>query len=157
MAILRDLWNGVFAVGGAAGISQGPAFMQQYMQRLGGTIDGMTRAAESLQEVPAQLLLQIKVLQAHEAALQAATPLTRPFVFLQTLDQRVLDGTVAAFEPALPLTAEALVYAGIGMLLAILLGGVLAWLLASLFWRPFNRPRRRPGPHPHPGGDSYDR
>ncbi|MEQ8344878.1 MAG: DUF2937 family protein [Sneathiellaceae bacterium] len=157
MAILRDLWNGAFAVGGAGGVSQGPAFLQQYMQRLGGTIDGMKRAAESLEQVPAQLQLQIQTLQAHEAALLAASPLTRPYVFLKTVDQRVLDGTVATFEPALPLTTEALVYAVIGMFLAVLLGGVLAWLIAFPFRRSVGRPRRRQDPRPHPGGVPDDR
>ena len=145
MAIIRDLWNGLFAVGGAAGASQGPAFLQQYLQRLGGTIDGMKRAAESLEEVPPALIFQINTLTGHEAALREASVLTRPFVFAQTLDQRVLDGTLAAFEPAVPLTTEALVYGAIGMLLAILLGGLLAWLLAVLFWRPLTgRRRQRP-------------
>lgn len=142
MAIVRDLWNGIFAVGGAAGVSQAPAFMQQYLQRLGGTVDGMRRAAETLDEVPQALSVQIIDLHAHLIALQSATPLTRPYVLLRDLDPRVLDGTLAAFEPAVPLTLEALVYAFIGMVLAVLLGGLLAWLLSSLLWRPLFRPRR---------------
>lgn len=146
MAIIRDLWNGLFAVGGAAGASQGPAFLQQYLQRLGGTIDGMKRAAESLQEVPPALVFQINALSGHEAALREASVLARPFVFAQTLDPRVLDGTLAAFEPAVPLTTEALVYGAIGMLLAILLGGLLAWLLAATVWHPLTGRRRQPRP-----------
>lgn len=142
MAIVRDLWNGIFAVGGAAAVSQAPAFMQQYLQRLGGTVDGMRRAAETLDQVPAQLSLQIATLHTHETALRTATPLTRPYVLLRDLDQRVLDGTLATFEPAVPLTLEALVYAAIGMVLAVLLGGLLAWLMSSLLWRPLFRPKQ---------------
>lgn len=142
MSILRDLWNGVFAVGGAAGVSQGPAFLQQYLQRLGGTVDGMKRAVESLDHVPPAIATQIQALQAHEASLSAATALQRPLLFFRDLDPRVLDGTLANFEPALPLTTEALVYALIGMVLAIALGSLFAWLLASIFWRPFFRPKR---------------
>jgi len=148
MAILRDLWNGIFAVGGAGAVSQGPAFMQQYLQRLGGTVDGMKRVTESMDQVPATLSAQIASLQAHEASLIAATPLQRPILFLRDLDQRVLDGTLANFEPAVPLTTEALVYALIGMVLAIALGSLLAWILAALFWRPIFRRRRRFGHRP---------
>lgn len=142
MGIIRDLWNGIFAVGGAAGASQGPALMQQYLQRLGGTVDGMRRAAESLEQVPAELNLQIIALHRHLLELQAATPLTRPYVFLRDLDPRVLDGTLASFEPAVPLTAEAMVYALVGLVIAVLFGGFLAWLFSSLLWRPLFRPRR---------------
>ena len=58
--------------------------------------------------------------QAYEALSQASA-LERPFAFAQHLDRSLLQETVRVFEPAVPVTPEGFVYAGVGILFGLLL------------------------------------
>ncbi|MFI5356580.1 MAG: DUF2937 family protein [Opitutales bacterium] len=134
---------------GAVLFSQAPEFMQQYLQRLGGHLDEARRQLAHFQQVAAQagitldrLISQtsaspeptvaklggvisettarVDTLAAAQSALQDASLWTRPFVFLRHLDPAIAHATWSIFKPAVPTTAEGLVYALAGML--VLLG-----------------------------------
>ena len=135
----------VLCVLGAILFSQAPEFMQQYLQRLGGHLDEARRQLAHFQQVAAQAGLtldrliaqttanseptvaklggvmsetaaRVDTLAAAQDALQHASLWTRPFVFLRHLDASIAHGTWAVYKPAVPTTAEGLVYALAGML-----------------------------------------
>jgi len=149
MATLPRIANGLAAVAGAGITSQFPEFYQQYLQRLGGRLDQaliqearIYEAARSqglavedylqrfLQSGDPVFQAEGRVIQAALAdaealrgslmALAEAGPLERPFAIFRHLDHDVLSATFAAFKPALPVTAEGLTYAAIGLLLGLL-------------------------------------
>ena len=53
--------------------------------------------------------------------LTLADPLERPTAFIAHFDASIAEETMKAFEPAVPVTSEAIVYAAVGMLIALLL------------------------------------
>ena len=139
----------VLCVLGAVLFSQAPEFMQQYLQRLGGHLDEARRQLAHFQQVATQAgitldrlisqtsaspeptvaklggvigetVARVDTLAAAQAALQDASLWTRPFVFLRHLDPAIARATWSIFKPAVPTTAEGLVYALAGML--VLLG-----------------------------------
>jgi hypothetical protein len=149
MATLPRIANGLAAAGGAGLTSQFPEFYQQYLQRLGGRLDqaliqeariyeaaqGQGLAVEDylrrfLESGDPVFQAEGRVIQAALAdaealrgallALADAGPLERPFALFRYLDHDVLSATFAAFKPALPVTAEGLTYAAIGLLLGLL-------------------------------------
>lgn len=150
MPALGRIANGVAAIGGAGALSQFPEFYQQYLQRLGGRLDqalvqeariyeaaqgqGLTVAeyvARFLQSGDPVFRAEGEILQAtlrdatglREAllALSNAGVLERPVQLARYFDADLADATFAAFNPALPITAEGLTYAAIGMLVGLLL------------------------------------
>lgn len=140
----------VLCVLGAILFSQGPEFMQQYLQRLGGhlgearrqlglfhdtarqsgvTLDQLVQQTAAnpdpgiarLGGVMADAVARVDSLQsAHEALAQAAL-WQRPFVFLRHLDLEIARATCAIYKPAVPTTLEGLVYAVAGMLVFLAL------------------------------------
>lgn len=135
---------------GAAACAQLPEFMQQYLQRLGGHLDEARRQLEQFREAAARAGLSLDAfiaetsarkdpgvarlgtimadaasrvasLASAERALSGASAWTRPFVFLRDLDPGIARATLARFRPALPTTAEGLVYAAAGMAIALAL------------------------------------
>lgn len=154
-------------VAGALVFSQAPEFMQQYLQRLGGHLDEARRQLQQFQAVAAQSGLTLDALIAKtstnpdaavaklggvmhaaaervdyllnaELALRDASLWTRPFVFLRHLDAGIARSTWAVFKPAVPTTVEGLVYAGVGVAVALLLVQVLfVWP-----WHALQRRRR---------------
>ncbi len=140
----------VLCVVGAIVFSQAPEFMQQYLQRLGGHLDEARRQLAHFQGVAAQAGLtldrlisqtttnaeptvaklgdvmretatRVDTLAAAQDALQHASLLTRPFVFLRHLDTGIAHGTWAIYKPAVPTTVEGLAYALTGMLMLLAL------------------------------------
>jgi hypothetical protein len=136
-------------VAGAVIFSQGPEFMQQYLQRLGGHLDEARRQLEQFQKVAAQSGLSLQKfiaqtnanpdtavaklggvmsaagervdhLETAKLAIQNASPLTRPFVFIQHVDTEIANATWTLYKPAVPTTIEGILYALLGM--AVLLG-----------------------------------
>jgi len=130
---------------GAVAFSQIPEFMQQYLQRLGGHLDEARRQLDQLQAAAARSGLTLDQLTAHtaaatdpavarlggvlreaaarvdglaaaESAIRHASVLARPFVFLGHLDPGIARATWSIFKPAVPTTAEGLVYALMGVL-----------------------------------------
>lgn len=127
--MFRDIFVGVTAVVGAALFSQLPEFMQQYLQRLGGHLDEARRLQETSPALAARVA---ELVQAHDS-LTSAGVLVRPYAFLRHLQPEIALNTLQIFRPALPLTLEGLVYAGFGMLAAV--------LLLRLVLEPFRRRR----------------
>lgn len=144
------LLDRVLCVLGAVGLSQAPEFFQQYLQRLGGHLDEArtalarfevvaresgitlaqlietTRAQESapvakLGAVIADTQTRVLQLEAAERALREASLWERPFVFFRHVDSDIAARAWEVFKPAVPVTTEGLVYAGVGMVLALLI------------------------------------
>ncbi|MES1168935.1 MAG: DUF2937 family protein [Oleiharenicola lentus] len=140
----------VLCVCGAVLFSQGPEYMQQYLQRLGGHLAEAQRQLGFFREAATQsgatleqFITQTRAnpdaglsrlgsvmndaaertasLQAAHDALLHASLWTRPFVFFRHLDLGIAQGTWAVFKPAVPTTLEGLVYALTGMLVFVLL------------------------------------
>ncbi|MDX2186865.1 MAG: DUF2937 family protein [Opitutaceae bacterium] len=161
-----DRWaDRIACVIGAVLAAQGPSFMLQYLQRLGGHLDEARRQlallvsaaeksgrpwrewAESAQANSDAAVAELgKVIidsharvehlqQAHDSLAQASV-FSRPIVFLRDLDTQVFSGTWSDYSPTVPTTVEGAVYAFVGM--------VLAWSLYSLLTEPARRLASRP-------------
>lgn len=146
--MIGRLTNGIFAAGGAAGLSQFPAFFAQYRQQLAGRLAQARADLAEVREAAAALglspqeylaraeaeggeftrvlvagardtLAALERLEAAYHAFTAATPLGRPVVFARHMDSDILDSTAAHFQPSVPLAPEDLVYTGVGLLLGI--------------------------------------
>ena len=130
-------------VAGAAACSQYPEFSQQYMQRLAGQVDalqivvadfdrsaaasGLTRLA-ALDELQGTAFLvarradmersfaRFDLLSDNLAFLRLATPMERIAMPHRLADPDTFNATWSDFRPALPLTAEGGVAAGLGFL-----------------------------------------
>ena len=156
---------------GAAGLSQFPEFSQQYMQRLGGQVDELTRAVvafdetaladglgreEMLQAMAATPLVEGQVvmwratfarharLSENLMILQAASPVERLMMPHRMMDTATARATWADFTPAMPLSAAGAASAGTGFV-----GGWLAFagVLSAVLW-PFRKATsvRKPTP-----------
>ena len=148
--MIGRLFNGLAAILGAAGTAQFPEFYRQYLQRLGGRLDQthddlqrlladaqalgrsleayleelMASGSEVARQTAARELARIdqaETLQQAYYALREATPLERPVVLARHLDPAIAESTLEAFQPAMPVSPEGFVYAGVGMLLGLLL------------------------------------
>jgi hypothetical protein len=142
---LDRLLDRVFAVVGAAAFSQAPEYIQQYMQRLGGHVDEARHQVELIEKAARASdlglsqyletflyntdptfqrqgeLLQHTMQRAAELktdldAIQHASVVAKPFVFLTKMDYDIAGATLAKFKPAVPLTPENLIYAMLGLL-----------------------------------------
>jgi len=142
----------LFALIGA----QLPEFAQQYRQRLGGALDELNRMiAEFDQEAKSQSLdrgqglarlrqnadplAQERAaaidhdidreerLQRQRQAFLEAGPLTRLVVFAENFDPTTFEHAASEFEPAVPVTMEAFVIAGVGLILGWSLTHLCAW------------------------------
>lgn len=141
--------NGIAAALGAVVFAQFPAFYQQYLQRLGGRLDQAKLDVDRIMEDAATLGRTLEayvqellasgtdaarlaakremermenadeLAKAYEALSQAG-PLERPLAFAQHLDRDLLQETARVFEPAVPVTPEGFVYAGVGILFGLL-------------------------------------
>jgi hypothetical protein len=143
-------------------LSQFPEFSQQYLQRLGGQADslaavvaefdasaqkaGLAREA-ALSELRGSTFLDLRQndmrrviarserASADYALLKAAGPLERLALPHRFRDGQTLAATWADFRPAIPVTFDGLIAAGIGYAL----GWGLFLALAALARRPFRR------------------
>ncbi|MCW5751979.1 MAG: DUF2937 family protein [Alphaproteobacteria bacterium] len=120
--MIRDVLLGAMACIWAALFSQVPAFLQQYLQRLGGHLD----EARRLREQAPHLLTRIDELRMAHDSLLMAEPLARPFVAVRHLQKDIALRALEFFQPALPLTLEGLMYAGAGMVFAVLVFNLLS-------------------------------
>jgi hypothetical protein len=150
ISIFDSLTDRVLCVFGAILFSQGPEFMQQYLQRLGGHLDEARHQLAIYHNTSAQAGLSfdqfvaktnanadtdvarlggvmadaadrvISLQSAHDALFHSAL-WERPFIFVRHLDIGIARATGAAYQPAVPTTAEGLVYALSGMLLILAL------------------------------------
>ncbi len=152
----------IAGVAGAIGLSQFPEFSQQYVQRLSGAVDelrvvvisfdagaaaaGLTReeALKELSGTPLQDSLRDTIgdsvtryerLNADLTALGGKDALSRLAQVWRFADRNLAERTWAAFRPAVPVTWDGALCAGIGFA-----GGWLALsLILGLILRPFRR------------------
>jgi hypothetical protein len=129
-------------VAGAAGLSQFPEFSQQYMQRLGGTVDELGRQIERYEMDADKVGLTLEELLAELAAegpraktqagniqsdidrharltgaldqLQAAGPFSRARLVGYMSDREIAEKAFEDYKPAVPATFEGAVFAGTG-------------------------------------------
>lgn len=142
MALARIAAMGM-GLAGALAASQGPEFAQQYAQRLGGAIDeletvvarfdesaaeaGLAReeALARLQGNPEALVrrqgesaglaaARLERLRADAARLDAAGDLDRVITMLRVADPEIVRNAYLAYRPAVPVTSEGLLAAGLG-------------------------------------------
>ena len=155
---------------GAVLFSQGPEFMQQYLQRLGGHLQeaqrqlGLFRGAAShsggtleefiaqtrtnpnagvaqLSSVMSDAVDRTASLQAAHDALVHSSLWAKPFVFMRHLDPDIARATWSVYLPAVPTTVEGLLYALTGMLFCLLVYHLGIKSLLGLFFR-----KRAPAP-----------
>jgi hypothetical protein len=154
----------LFGLIGAVLLSQFPEFFQQYVQRLGGRLDEVAaqvqaldrRAGEAGKSTPdyirgflfhaepdvrreglaLQALVQRRVALADAyEALQGPDRWWRAGRFAEHFDWDIASSTFDAYRPAVPVTAEAGVYAGAGFGSAAILFLALSGALSGLFRR----------------------
>ena len=145
---------------GAVGFSQFPEFSQQYLQRLGGTVDELQRVvaqfdadAQALDltrdEAISQLsqggafgaaradsmtenFQRLSQLTNDLAALQGAGPFTRASLLPHLTDPALVERTWDDFKPAVPLTFEGGSFAALGFGLGALALTVLGRMLGVI-------------------------
>jgi hypothetical protein len=161
----RRLALAIALIAGLLG-SQGPEFAQQYRQRIGGALDELKRivadfnadaARENLTPPEAigrldrnndplarerghsmaQTIVRTDRLQEQLDAMQSSGPLKRLYVMVKDFDPEVARRTLDAYEPAAPLSLEALAAGG--------LAAIWGWAATHLFAWPFRRFRARAG------------
>jgi hypothetical protein len=132
----------LFALIGA----QGPEFSQQYRQRLGGALDELTRVvadfdADAARQAmtPVEAIARLEgnpdpLAQARGSAIEgdiarqgrlqsaydemrSAGTMKRLFAMALDFDPGIASQTLQNFEPAVPITAETLVFAGIALVI----------------------------------------
>nr|WP_272874537.1 DUF2937 family protein [Paracoccus shandongensis] len=148
----------------AAALSQFPAFSDQYVQRLGGQVDALSRVAAEFDDsargtglTREQALADLSgsaFRDAHQSNMRAvfarldqaradlqmlrlAGPLERMALPHRLRDPETLAATWGDFRPAVPVTAAGLWAAGIGL--------ALGWLSTGLPGLVFRRRQDRPG------------
>ena len=148
--MIGRLLNGLAATLGAAGFAQFPAFFQQYLQRLGGMLDQarldvarLLKDAQSQGQTLEAYLAELRATGSHAAAgtadrelarldtvnlletaynaLTLSDPLERPLNFVRYFDAQIAGETMGAFQPAVPVTSEALIYGAVGMIIGLFL------------------------------------
>ncbi|WP_291240618.1 DUF2937 family protein [Gemmobacter sp.] len=151
-------------IAGAAALSQFPEFSQQYLQRLAGQADALQAVVEDFDRSAARNLLsrdealaqvqgtpfledrradltrtfaRAERVAGDLALLRAATPLERLMMPQRLAEPETFAATWADFRPAVPVTVDGAITAGIGFLGG---WGVVNALLALLMW-PFRRRR----------------
>jgi hypothetical protein len=150
LRIFDSFVDRLLCVVGAVLFSQGPEFMQQYLQRLGGHLqeaqrqlglfrEAATRSGRTLEQFIAQAqanpdpgIVQLgsvmndavqrtASLQAAHDALFSSSLWMRPVVFFGHLDLGIAEATWSAYKPAVPTTAEGILYAMTGMVVVLAL------------------------------------
>lgn len=132
-----------------------PAFINVYLQRLGGHLDEARLALAAIKTVTAgqvaggaamhdQLVsaaqARIAYLEAAQAAITGAGSFEKPFAFFMHLDGDIAVAAAQSYTPALPLDVPSLVYAVVGIML-----GWLVWGGVKAPARLFRRAKRHAG------------
>ncbi|MFA6960494.1 MAG: DUF2937 family protein [Opitutaceae bacterium] len=141
----EGLLDRVLCLLGAVTFCQLPEFIQQYLQRLGGRLDEARLQLAKFEEIARQshLTLQqfiertsanadtvvaklggvmqdtsdrVAALTRAMDAIQHASLWEKPFVFFAHIDPSIANATLDIYRPAVPTTAEGLIYAAAGML-----------------------------------------
>ena len=123
--MLRPIWLGLWGAMGAALLAQGPEFLQQYLQRLGGHLDEARRMVE---HAP-QLTGRIADLTLARDALANAAAWAKPIAFARHPHVDIAWRTMGDFRSALPLTIEGLSWAPAGVVIGVGIGASILALL----------------------------
>lgn len=154
---------------GAAGLSQYPEFSQQYMQRLGGAVDELSRFVSDFDTDAAALSLSreqalVQLAQGGEVGakraetvsttitrhrrlsddldrLKGAGPFTRVYNARSLADPEIARAAWEDFKPALPITFEGVIFASFGFVTGMLAIALLWAVIVS----PFRRARQTVG------------
>ena len=146
---------------GAAGVSQFPEYSQQYVQRLGGAVDELSRFMEEFDADAERLDMSrsaalVDLAQGGQMGAARADTMVRTIErhdrFSRDLEQmqdlgpfsraryatRFTDGELAGrvwenYKPAMPVTFEGAIFAVIGFLSGLALFSALIWLLRLPF------------------------
>ena len=126
----------------AAGSAQGPAFVQAYLQRLGGHIDEARRTVEELrngavsrsvtddgsrERLVEAFTARLAELEASRDAILNAHPLWQPLAMARQADRDIASAMADALTPAMPLDPNSLIYAVIGLALGWAIWELLQW------------------------------
>lgn len=157
-------------IGVGCAVAQGPEFVQQYMQRLGGHVDELSRFVQRLDEdatrshitrqaavdVMAQsdsaflqdrgrdaqfMIGRHESLNSQQAVLSSAGPFERLAVLAQHYDSEIAVATVASYRPAVPATAEGFLLGAVGFFFGYVFGETLVRFGRWSMRRPFARPQ----------------
>ena len=133
---------------GGIGFSQLPAFIHEYLQRLGGHVDEAQRhlgtiregGGGNLDESARQMAISVAEARVAELrtaydAIDGASIYAKPFAFASNLDFDIARRAFEKFGPTIPLDAESLVFFAAG-----LIAGIMVWEMVKL---PFSAVRRR--------------
>lgn len=155
------LGAGFAAVVGMAA-SQTQAFMNQYLQRLGGHLDEaklnldrietgvryQTMSSTVRQELEADATLRVQELQQSYDAISNAGLFSKPFTLFTRADDSIVAGTWADFVPAVPLDATALIYVGVGIVLALVIYEIVKFPITYALGQHRRRKFRKRGATP---------
>jgi hypothetical protein len=132
------------AVAGTSGAaaSQTMAYIQAYLQRLGGhldearrTLEGLRSGAigEAIKDGPARQQLiesfahRVAELEAAHDAIQQAGPFTRPWQLATHLDNAIARAALDGFTPAVPVDTSSIVFTAAGLLLGWVVWDMAGW------------------------------
>lgn len=171
--MFRQILAVILGILGGAGFSQFPEYATQYEQRVGGALDelvsivqdfdqdaskaGLSRQAaldkyrntgdafltergQSLSDI----ISRYDFLRFHKEELQNSNAFTRFGILAQRRDEKIAKATLEDYQPALPLTGEGLAHAGLGFVVAWILGIITLTIVLIPFKRRAPRIRRRP-------------
>jgi hypothetical protein len=148
--ILDGLVDRIVAVVGALFFAQIPQFIAQYIQRLGGHVDELTRIVDQYSAAAAAVgkslgqfvathvnsnvadfastgkimeenISRLKDLTQALGELNAAGAYNKFYIFLKNMDVGIFKNAFHNFTPGVPVTVEALVYALIGLIIGMLI------------------------------------
>jgi len=160
-AKILTLIGAAIAALGAATSAQGPAFVQAYLQRLGGHVDEARRTLNELSGGDAARLVgdgaardrlvgafteRLGDLEASRSAVESASPLWRPIALALHGDREIAAAAADAFTPAMPLDGTSLIYAFVGLLVGWSVWELCQWpVKAKLRRRRARKGARRSG------------
>jgi hypothetical protein len=169
MLMIRRLALAIGLIFALAG-SQIPEFAQQYRQRLGGAIDELNRmiaefdseaAGQSLTREQGVARLEVNPdplaeqrgaaiesdvaraqrLERQQEAFKLGGPLTRLASLAENFDPTTLAQAIRDYEPAVPISAEAFVVAGVALLIGWGATHLCAWPIRRRLGKRRNEPR----------------
>lgn len=146
---------------GAAGVSQFPEYSQQYMQRLGGAVDELQRVVDAFDADAASLDMSreaalvdlaeggemgaaradtmVATFERHArlsgdlAQMQGLGPFSRAKYAARFTDTELAGRVWENYKPAMPVTFEGAIFAGLGFLGGLALFSALIWLIRLPF------------------------
>ena len=144
---LAALAGTAVAAASGAGASQLVAFIQVYLQRLGGHIDELRRTLEGLRsgalgagigdgaardQLVASFAHRLEALEAGRDAIAQAGPFARPVAFARHVDAEIARAALDAFTPAVPVDTASVVFALAGVALGWALFDAACWPLRRI-------------------------